>query len=599
MEDRREDRWIADWPIGARWRDFTRANAGEVLATPASPLGQQFSWEKGMVLGWRDGYVRSGNYALDEFDPTYPEPCAFFAGYFYINLANVRMQGVRSPVVTVEQLDLAFFGDHPDVPPYVPHPLDERPEFTERILAHLGWLMSTTTWPEIDDERASTIAFRGNRPDLTMLSDLELVARARGTQPMLQKLFESHCLPSSGSGIAPGILFAVAQAIRDPSVPMKLLAGLGDVDSALPGYALWELSRKVKSSDALTDLFDAGVTGLLDRLYASSSPDVATFIGGWQQFILDFGSRGPNEWEISAETWETKPEIALAALDRIRFQADGESPRLRNRRHAEERARVTDEVRLKVTALGNEELSGQFEAALIASHQMGFRERTKTNIVRVVHEGRMVFRELGFRHANTGNIANAAHIFMLLNDEVESFVADPASFRTTLIERYEAWRALWDLEPPFFIKDGNLPPLSQYPKRSATTASKAAVGEVLQGVAGCAGVVQGRARVVTDPADPRGLEPGDILVAPLTDPAWTPLFMAAGGVVVNVGGQISHAIIVSRELGLPCVVSVTDATHRIPDGALIEVNGDTGQVTVLASSVVGGAAMEHTAPGPA
>ena len=57
--------------------------------------------------------------------------------------------------------------------------------------------------------------------------------------------------------------------------------------------------------------------------------------------------------------------------------------------------------------------------------------------------------------------------------------------------------------------------------------------------------------------------------------------MPAGGVVVNVGGQISHAIIVSRELGLPCVVSVTDATSRIPDGALIEVNGDTGQVTIL------------------
>ena len=87
--------------------------------------------------------------------------------------------------------------------------------------------------------------------------------------------------------------------------------------------------------------------------------------------------------------------------------------------------------------------------------------------------------------------------------------------------------------------------------------------------------------MIVDPSDPGALGPGDILVAPLTDPAWTPLFMAAGGVVVNVGGQISHAIIVSRELGLPCVVSVTDATEKIPDGALIEVNGDTGQVTIL------------------
>ena len=98
---------------------------------------------------------------------------------------------------------------------------------------------------------------------------------------------------------------------------------------------------------------------------------------------------------------------------------------------------------------------------------------------------------------------------------------------------------------------------------------------------GCPGNAVGRARVVLDSADPTNLEPGDILVAPITDPSWTPLFVPAGGVVVNVGAPLSHAIIVSRELGIPCAVSVTDATTLIPDGALIEVNGDTGAVTVL------------------
>ena len=108
------------------------------------------------------------------------------------------------------------------------------------------------------------------------------------------------------------------------------------------------------------------------------------------------------------------------------------------------------------------------------------------------------------------------------------------------------------------------------------------VGEVIAGVAGSPGVVEGTARIVNDPTDPGDLGPGDIMVAPLTDPAWTPLFMAADGVVVNVGGQISHAIIVSRELGLPCVVSATDATVRIPDGATIRVDGSAGEVTIIA-----------------
>jgi pyruvate,water dikinase len=86
--------------------------------------------------------------------------------------------------------------------------------------------------------------------------------------------------------------------------------------------------------------------------------------------------------------------------------------------------------------------------------------------------------------------------------------------------------------------------------------------------------------VILSPDDPRHLDPGDVLVAPITDPAWTPLFVPAGAVVVDVGAQISHAVIVSRELGIPCVVSVTDGTRRIPDGATVTVDGANGTVTV-------------------
>ena len=98
---------------------------------------------------------------------------------------------------------------------------------------------------------------------------------------------------------------------------------------------------------------------------------------------------------------------------------------------------------------------------------------------------------------------------------------------------------------------------------------------------GCPGLAEGRARVILDSNDPTELEPGDILVAPITDPSWTPLFVPAAAVVVDVGAPLSHAIIVSRELGIPCVVSATDATRKIPNGALVQVNGDSGVVTVL------------------
>src|SRR5207248_5627115 len=117
-------------------------------------------------------------------------------------------------------------------------------------------------------------------------------------------------------------------------------------------------------------------------------------------------------------------------------------------------------------------------------------------------------------------------------------------------------------------------------KRS-TTPHPVPSGTTLTGVPGCPGEATGRARVILDPADPRTLEPGDVLIAPLTDPSWTPLFVPAEAVVVDVGAQMSHAVIVSRELGIPAVVSVTGATGCIPDGALVEVDGDLGLVRVL------------------
>ncbi len=226
------------------------------------------------------------------------------------------------------------------------------------------------------------------------------------------------------------------------------------------------------------------------------------------------------------------------------------------------------------------QLELEIEAALVAANFMVYRERAKTNIIKTVHEGRMVFRELGRRHADAGNLVDPFHIFMLISAELDDFVADPASFTETLATRHADWLELADLEPPFIIADGQVPPLPQWARSGGAPTPAATTGDVLTGIAGSPGVIEGRARVILDPGDPAALEPGDIMIAPNTDPGWTPLFMTAGAVVVNVGGQISHAIIVSRELGLPCVASVEGATDKIPDGAIVEVDGSNGRVTI-------------------
>jgi phosphohistidine swiveling domain-containing protein len=574
------DGYLTDWPMSERFPHYTRANAGEVMGDPVSPLGWTYGWEGAMVLGMRDGWIRGGTHEMVDFDPHHPETFGMFGGYFYLNLASCRLQGVRNPGVTVEQLDMAFFGTHPDVPPYVAHPDDEKPHLVEKIAANTAWVMSADTWPELDEDKAAATVLRDGRGDLMTYSDEELLARARIIRPMLHHLFEQHVVSGSSAAVAPGVLAVVGESIGDPTIPMKLLAGIGDVDSALPSHALWAMSRRIRGNAGLTAAFDSGIDGVLNGLASDDSAEAAALLAEWDSFIAEFGSRGPNEWDIHAESWETDPALPLAALDRVRFQADDESPHLRHEAVADQRVEVTAAVRAKVA--DNEELSGMLEAALVAANMMAYRERTKTTIVKVIHEARMAFRELGRRHAEAGDLHDADHVFMLLGSELDDFVADPASFRETLTARAADYEALWEIEPPFIIRDGDLPALSTWTRRTeAEPKAAAGAGSQIAGVSGSPGVARGTARIVLDPRDPTALEPGDILIAPYTDPSWTPLFMTAGAVVVDVGGQISHAVIVSRELGLPCVVSATGATEVIPQGATVEVNGDTGVVTVI------------------
>jgi pyruvate,water dikinase len=94
------------------------------------------------------------------------------------------------------------------------------------------------------------------------------------------------------------------------------------------------------------------------------------------------------------------------------------------------------------------------------------------------------------------------------------------------------------------------------------------------------GVVEGRVHVILDPRGAH-LAPGEILVCPGTDPAWTPLFMTAGGLITEVGGMMTHGSVVAREVSIPAVVGVHQATQRLKDGQLIRVDGSTGRITIL------------------
>jgi len=373
--------------------------------------------------------------------------------------------------------------------------------------------------------------------------------------PLHRKMFAHHLFTSYMATVPIGVITGVATAVGRPDVIMPIISGIGDVDSAAPSHAMWALSR-------------------LD-------PDSAEFAAGFDEFVREFGSRGPNEWESRSPSWETRPSLALVAIDRMRQAPDSADPARQFAIRAEQRAAASAELLAIVEA--DPATHGQLAAAIGCSAAwLPGRERTKTNNIRVIHEMRMAMRELGRRMVERGAFDEVEDFGFVRQDEMPTLLTDPHSLTDAVRSRREEYRKLQELEPPFvFVGHASGP--DTWPRRDAGGAAQLSAGDTLAGLPGCPGVAEGTARVILDSNDPSALEPGDVLVAPITDPSWTPLFVPAAAVVVDVGAALSHAIIVSRELGIPCVVSATGATRSIPDGAKVRVDGHTGTVTILST----------------
>lgn len=572
-------RWIANNPSSDRLPFWTRANVGEVLPEPASPLGWDIVWEHGSLPGWRDCCVNRLGFAQNEISEVRPEVVGCFGGYGYLNASANRVFGYRAPGMTASTVDEIYFGDHPDVPPVVIGDWWDSPPATEHLEAWMNWVLTTTEQPDLEHDRDVAEATRANRPDYAAMSNSDLIDFATSQIPTIRRMFDQHIHQSACATIGPSIIGAVATAVGDPTLTLKIIGAVGDVDSAAPSYAMWTLSRVVAGSPALMAAFDDGVSGLMTRLGHLTDPAGAALRAGLDDFMFRFGSRGPNEWDIHSHVWETKPELVLSAIDRMRFAADDDSP---ERRHAgREAERDAIVAHLTGALAGDPEAQGQFLAGVAsAARFVPGRERSKTSIIKVIHEARMAVWELGRRLVDAGGCDEPAAVCMLFLDEVDQAMADPGWARATIGERQAHYDHLRTLEPPF-IFNGDCPPVETWRRKGADSVEVLGVGGTVQGMPGSSGTYRGVARVVLDPGDPMALDPGDVLVAPHTDPAWTPLFVTAGAVVVDVGAALSHAIIVSRELGLPCVVSAKDATRIIPDGATIEVDGNTGVVTLL------------------
>ncbi|HWI62834.1 MAG TPA: PEP/pyruvate-binding domain-containing protein, partial [Symbiobacteriaceae bacterium] len=350
---------------------------------------------------------------------------------------------------------------------------------------------------------------------------------------------------------------------RAPGLTNAMMAGAQGITSAEQGQRLVSLGNEALGDPAVRAWFTGSDWAPREwerRLRGSR------FAEGFAAYLRDYGHRGVYEVEILNPRWQEDPTYLL---ETIRSQVlSGREIRLEGQQAKREAA-----MREVFTRLGASPRALQVRFYLgKAGTAAAYREMGKSVLVKLLGVMRYTALALGRRMAAEGVLEQPDDIFHLSWIDVETYTADPAqagNLRTLVADRKAQRAELSRKDPPDVI-------IGETPVKKAP--APAAAGALLAGTGVAAGQAAGIARVILHPDDGHRLQPGDVLVAPSTDPAWTPLFLRASAVVMEIGGYLSHGAIVAREYGLPAVANVPGLLQAVRDGEMLTVDGDSGKV---------------------
>lgn len=366
-----------------------------------------------------------------------------------------------------------------------------------------------------------------------------------------------------GTMVALRTLLLAAAPDRADDLLRELLTGLTEIDSAAPGFALATIAEAARHEPEVMRI-------LLER-----SATVAELPRGrtrelFADFLTRWGDRGAREAEIAEPRWREDASLPLSVV-RMHLVA-GRDPSgplavaerqrtLRESAESELHGRLSFATRAPARALLD-----------LARHFLRLRERLRAHVVSVLGMFRRVALDTSRRlRAMEPGCGDEGAFFLTLDELHAVLSADVGSVASLIRTRriqHERDRSL-PAPPDTFV--GQPPADGEGPLDPV----------LLRGLGASAGRRTGRARLLLDAGDIGSLEPGEILVTPQCDVGLSPVFLVAGGLVADLGGPLSHASIVARELGIPAVVNVKHASRTIRTGDLVEIDGDAGTVRVL------------------
>jgi rifampicin phosphotransferase len=369
-------------------------------------------------------------------------------------------------------------------------------------------------------------------------------------------------LPRSGYALLQ--LRAALTALSQPQLFGTLTAG-ARTRTEDANRALAELAAQVRTDPALRDAFNQLDPPTLKRRLDQDSQFAGLRLA-LARFLDDYGQRETvSPIVMSAPTWIDDPALALGV---IKVLVEERSETTATRPSAEAERRLLDHRLLRSP--------GRRAAVLrlleAARAGVTFREDSHFHATRAIPILRRTLLEAGRRLAAAGALSEAEDVFHLRLEELEA-VTDPDGL--TAVEANRLRAAARDRAKRRADLAG-VPMLSAASLLDPTTADQ---GALVSGIGASRGRASGPARIIREPAEFGLMRSGEVLVCPYTNPAWTPLFQRAVGVVVDSGGIGSHAAIVAREYGIPAVMGTVTGTTVLTDGQQITVDGDSGRVT--------------------
>ncbi|MEV4477683.1 PEP/pyruvate-binding domain-containing protein [Nonomuraea sp. NPDC049504] len=378
-----------------------------------------------------------------------------------------------------------------------------------------------------------------------------------------------------------GILWPLTAGMIAGTIPAALLKGIAtdeELDTVLGGMPhnvttqmdlkLWDLAVTAREH---RDLFlGTSPEDLAARYFAGELPDI-----GLAGFLAAYGMRAAAEIDVGVPRWDEDPAPLFATIaNYLRVTDPAQAPDVRFKAAAAKAERMIETLARR--ARHRRPLRGRLAVFFMRrSRQLtGLRELAKFAWLPAIQACRRQLLLAGADLADRGRLERADDIMFLTLDEARAAAAHDQTGRRELaaMRRAEHERELRRrIVPGALLSDGT--------DVEMLAPAEPAQDGVLTGMSGAAGQATGRARVIHDPAGAR-IEPGEILVAPTTDPGWTPLFLTAAGLVTETGSPVAHGPTVAREYGIPAVICVRDATNEIKTGQLITIDGATGTVRV-------------------